>query len=298
MPQPPISTQIPIKELLLSATTHLASHSTSPRLDAEVLLSLTLAKPRSYLHAWPEQHPSAEQISAYEQLVKRRSNGEPIAHLTGEREFWSLVLKVSPDTLIPRPETEQLVEQTLTHIAAQQGMQVADLGTGSGAIALAIAHERPNCGITAVDSSASALKIAKANAARLNIGNIHFHHGDWLQGLPATFDIIVSNPPYIRPDDPHLQQGDLLYEPATALVATDNGMAAINRICHQAREHLKPGGWLLLEHGYDQRQAVIKRLQQEGYSDIQAFKDLSGNDRLVQARMFHSKIVSETSIDH
>jgi len=272
-----------IKDLLLSSTDSLGPHSESPRLDAELLLCHVLDKPRSHLFSWPEQQLDKTQTLAFSRLLNRRQQGEPIAHLTGEREFWSLTLKVTPDTLIPRPETEQLVEQALTLIPEQPGWKIADLGTGSGAIALAIATERHACHISAVDQCSAALQVARDNADRLNINNICFHQGNWLQGLATNFDIIISNPPYIHAGDPHLQQ--LQYEPQTALVAANNGMADIDHICQQARQHLKADGWLVLEHGYDQRQAVNKCLQQYGYHDIETFKDLSDNDRITQARM-------------
>lgn len=271
-----------IKEQLLDATKRLTPHSDSARLDAELLLSHVLTKPRSHLYAWPEQTLSNEQTQQYKQLLSQRQQGMPIAYLTGEHEFWSLPLQVSAATLIPRPETERLVEQALQHIPLQQPWQIADLGTGSGAIALAIAHERPDCHIIAVDQSNEALQVARNNAAQLGIANILFHHGDWLQGL-TTFDIIISNPPYIRADDPHLQQ--LQFEPQTALVADQNGMAALYNISQQARQHLRPNGWLLLEHGFDQRHAICEYLQQLGYNNIDSFKDLSGNDRITQAQI-------------
>jgi release factor glutamine methyltransferase len=274
-----------IRTLLLSATETLAPCSESARLDAELLLCHILDKPRSYLFSRPEQELTGAQAHAFTQLLQRRQQGEPMAYLTGEREFWSLMLKVNTATLIPRPETEQLVEQTLLHIPMHQAWQVADLGTGSGAIALAIAHERPDCVITAVDQSAAALQVARDNADRLGMKNIIFLQGDWLQGLPPDFDIIVANPPYIRADDPHLQQSGLPYEPRTALVAENNGMAAIEHICQQTQQHLKTGGWLLMEHGYDQGAGVRACLQHYGYHDIETFKDLSGNDRVTQAQI-------------
>jgi len=272
-----------IKDLLLHAAETLTPHSGSARLDAELLLCHILAKPRSHLYTWPEQTLDDIQTQQFEQLLRRRQQGEPIAHLTGEREFWSLTLKVSAATLIPRPETEQLVEQALTLVPMQEAWKIADLGTGSGAIALAIASERPASQITAVDQCSEALQVARNNADRLKINNISFHQGNWLQGLTTDFDIIVANPPYIRADDPHLQQ--LQYEPQTALVAANNGMADIDHICQQSRLHLKPGGWLLLEHGYEQREAVSACLQQYGYHNIETFKDLSGNDRVTQAQI-------------
>jgi len=274
-----------IKDLLLGSAGSLGTVSESPRLDAELLLCHIINKPRSHLYAWPEQLLDDIHIRQFEQLLLRRLQGEPIAHLTAKREFWSLMLKVSAATLIPRPETEQLVEQALTHIPPGQQWQVADLGTGSGAIALAIAHERPASTVTAIEQCPAALQVARDNAVQIGVDNIHFYQGDWLEGLSTDFDIIVSNPPYIRADDPHLQQDGLPYEPSTALVADNHGMAAIEHICQQARQHLKPGGWLLMEHGYDQGPRVKSCLQRYGYHDIETFKDLSGNDRVSQAHI-------------
>jgi len=273
-----------IRDLLRNAAERLASCSESPRLDAELLLCLALDQPRVYLHTWPDLYPEQDESGLFEQLLSRRLKGEPMAYLNGEREFWSLPLKVTADTLIPRPETEELVALALTHLPEQTDCRVADLGTGSGAIALAIAHERPDCQVTAVDFSDSALQVARKNARRLDIYNVEFHQGNWLQGLHTAFDLIVANPPYIRADDPHLQQGDLPYEPLMALVADDDGLAAINTICRQARHHLRPGGWLILEHGHDQQQAVIRSLREHGYDEIEPFQDLCGNDRIIQAR--------------
>lgn len=273
-----------IKQRLIKASHSLSAHSTSARLDADLLLCHILQKPRSYLFTWPEQHINDRQIRQFDKLLARRRNGEPIAHITGEREFWSLLLKVTSDTLIPRPETEQLVEQALSHIPPQKKWKIADLGTGSGAIALAIASERPECEVIAADCSETALLIARSNARRLHIGNIHFHQGNWLNAMANNFDMIVSNPPYISADDPHLSQDGLSFEPQSALVAGNNGMADIESICRQAHQHLHPGGWLLLEHGYNQRQASSANLIRQGYQNIKCFQDFSGIDRIIQAQ--------------
>jgi len=274
-----------LKELLNIATSRLMQHSSSPRLDAELLLCHVMEKPRSFIYAQPEHVISETHINQLNELIQRREAGEPVAHLTGTREFWSLELAVTTDTLIPRPETECLVEQALTHIPASGPCRIADLGTGSGAIAIALAHERPQSQFVATDISPAALSVASANAKRHQLTNIEFTAGHWLEDIQTLFDIIVSNPPYIREDDPHLQQDGLMFEPPTALVANDDGMAAIKIIAAQARQHLKPGGWLLIEHGFDQQPAVLDCLKQFNYVAISGIKDLSGQDRLVECQM-------------
>jgi len=195
--------------------------------------------------------------AAFTALIERRQQGEPIAYITGRREFWSLDLAVSPATLIPRPETELLVEQALARIRLEEPSRIADLGTGCGAIALAIAHERPQARVLAIDSSDAALEIARANAESLGVASIEFHLGEWFAPVEnQRFDIVVSNPPYLRADDPHLRVGDLRFEPRAALVAGTEGLEAIRAIAHAALAHLAAGGWLLLEHGFDQ--AVVR----------------------------------------
>lgn len=274
-----------IQTVLQQAKQQLAIFQPSAQLEAELLLGLCLQQSRSYLMTWPEQQLDSIQLATFNQLIQRRLSGEPIAYITGQREFWSLDLAVSPATLIPRPETELLVEQALHLIPAQQTMRLADLGTGSGCIAVAIASERPRCSITAIDNSEAALAIARHNAARHDLHNVAFVCNDWLAGLDAPpFDLIVSNPPYVAAQDPHLQQGDLPFEPCSALIAGHDGLAAFRDIASQARNYLKPGGWLLLEHGYDQAEAVMTLLQQTGYADVQGYSDLAANPRLMLAR--------------
>lgn len=235
---------------------------------------------RSHLHTWPERELSAEQQAHYLTLLDQRAHGTPIAHLLGEREFWSLNLKVNTHTLIPRPDTERLVELALERLPTQAARQIVDLGTGSGAIALVIASERPLCRVLAIDQSAEALAIAQQNASRLQLANVAFLQGSWLNGMQQRFDMIVSNPPYIRDDDPHLALGDLRFEPRSALTAGADGLNDIRHIVSQAPDHLLPGGWLLLEHGYDQGCAVRQLLQQAGFVDISTQQDLAGNDRV------------------
>lgn len=252
------------------------------KLDAEALLAHVLEKGRSYFRAWPEREIETEALQQFQQLTERRAKGEPLAYLTGWREFWSLLLQVSPATLIPRPETELLVEQALEKIPQDANWQIADLGTGSGAIALAIASERPNCHIVATDISANALAIAQANAQRLKINNIEFRQGSWHEALQQgeRFQLIASNPPYIDANDEHLQYDGLPHEPQNALTPGIDGLTAIRIIIEQMKNHLCPPGWLLLEHGYDQGQAVRKLLEQQGYAEAHTLKDLGDNERL------------------
>ncbi len=258
----------------------------SAELEAALLLCHLLNKPRSYLYAWPEKPLEPEQLSGYEALIRRRLAGEPIAHITGQREFWSLNLKVTGDTLIPRPETELLVERSLHHIENTPIPLIADLGTGSGAVALALASERPDAEIHACDLSESALAVAQENAQHLALNNIRFHSGNWFQALPAEtkYDLIVSNPPYIEAGDPHLSKGDLPREPRSALVSGEDGLMDIRGIIEQAPSHLKPGGWLLFEHGYQQAEAVANLLQSKGFVETQNHKDLAGHPRVTEGR--------------
>ncbi len=255
--------------------------SESARLDAELLLCHVLGVSRSWLYAWPDQTLRTEQQQRFDALVARRAKGEPIAHILGEREFWSLNLKVTPDTLIPRPDTELLVEQALRLLPADAVLKVADLGTGSGAIALAIARERPRCRVVATDLSEAALAVAQENAHRHGITNVEFRRGRWCEALgDEQFDLIVSNPPYIAQDDLHLARGDVRFEPRSALVSGRDGLADIRQISHEAREHLRNHGWLLLEHGYQQGREVSDILREIGYEQVTNWRDLSGNERV------------------
>ncbi|MEJ2591711.1 MAG: peptide chain release factor N(5)-glutamine methyltransferase [Candidatus Thiodiazotropha sp.] len=258
----------------------------SAELEAALLLCHLLRKPRSYLYAWPERRLSEAESESYRQLIERRLSGEPIAHITGEREFWSLPLQITPETLIPRPETELLVERALQLLQSTPKPRIADLGTGSGAIAIALASERPDAEIDAVERSQPALAVARDNACRLGYGNIRFLHGDWCEALPAgrRYDLILSNPPYIEADDAHLGQGDLPWEPASALVSGDDGLADIRQIAQQAWPRLTAGGWLLLEHGYRQAEAVSDILTEQGYQAIATHPDLAGQPRASEGR--------------
>jgi len=274
-----------IHDLLSDAASQLAA-SDSPRLDAELLLARVLGKDRSWLHAWPETEVDIDRQGTFATLLARRAAGEPVAHLLGERGFWSLQLKITPDTLIPRPETELLVEQALTRLPADVPLRIADLGTGSGAIALALATERPACTVVATDRSEAALAVARDNAARLGLNNVEFRQGDWLAALAdeAPFDLIVSNPPYIKETDPHLARGDVRFEPRSALAAGPEGLDDLARIIEDARPRLESGGWLLLEHGYDQAEAVTRRLRAAGYGAIEDYRDLAGQPRVAAGR--------------
>jgi release factor glutamine methyltransferase len=276
--------------------THTAAKDrTITRLEAEVLLGHVLNVPRSHLYAWPEIVLTQPQETHYQELLKRRKQGEPIAYLTGKKEFWSLELQITAATLIPRPETELLVELALARLSPNSSsLPVIDLGTGSGAIALAIATERPQHRILATDNLPAALTVAQANARRLGIDNIEFLQSDWfthLTTMPAA--IIVSNPPYLATDDPHWQQGDLQYEPPQALVAGPDGLTAIRHLIERAPLYLADHGWLLLEHGYTQGEIVRKLFAQQGYVAVTTYKDLAGLERVTTGKKASSPACSK-----
>jgi len=273
--------KLTIAAMLASAIEQLSSVD-NPRLEAEILLSHLLGVKRSYLLAWSEKVLTMTQADLFQQLVARRVQGEPIAYITGYKEFWSLPLAVTADTLIPRPETELLVEQALARLPVDSQAQVIDLGTGSGAIVLALAKERPHCQLIATDISVAALAVAKANAQRLELGSqIQWIHSDWLTNVGAVIaTVIVANPPYIAEGDIHLTQGDVRYEPRDALVAGKDGLTAIGVLIEQAKTYLSPQGWLLLEHGYLQAEAVQQLFQQQNYQTIETYLDLSGHPRV------------------
>jgi release factor glutamine methyltransferase len=263
----------------------LSGTSPTPRLDSEVLVMHACGIDRSELITRHDTALTGEQQFKLEGLLERRKRGEPVAYLTGTREFWSMELNVTPATLIPRPETELLVEKALERIPHDAAWTIADLGTGSGAIALAIAKERPRCRVIATDNSPAALEVAGSNARKFGLTNIEFRAGDWFTPLAGkTFDMIVSNPPYIRAGDKHLAQSDVRFEPATALVSGIDGLDAIRHIALHAREFLKPGGWLLLEHGWDQAEAIGDLLRRHGYRDMVCHRDLAGHARVASCR--------------
>ncbi len=272
-----------IREALQKARQQLTARpGTKPRLEAEILLSFSLGKPRSHLYAWPERPLEADRWEHFLNLVARRTRGEPIAYITGQREFWSLDLQVTPETLIPRPETELLTELALELIPPASAFNIADLGTGSGAIAAAIASERPDCNILATDISDAALGVAKRNFSHLGLANIQTRSGRWCDALPRNqpFELIISNPPYIPDSDPHLAQGDLPWEPREALASGSDGLDDIRCIIQQATARLAPGGWLLLEHGYNQGAAVRGLFKTHGFKAVSTQQDLAGEDRV------------------
>ncbi len=255
------------------------------RIEVQILLQSVLQVNRAYLLTHPERILNADEHARYGALFERRLSGEPIAYLLGVREFYGLDFKVTPATLIPRPDTELLVELALQRIPQQGGCRVLDMGTGSGAIALAIARERPDAVVVALDASEAALIVARENAQRLNIGNVRLLHSDWFSALAGErFDLIVSNPPYIEADDIHLSQGDVRFEPLTALASGADGLDDIRRILHEAQSHLHSGGWLMFEHGYDQSARVRQLMRQAGFSDVSSACDLAGIERVTVGR--------------
>lgn len=258
--------------------------SPTARIDSELLLGHALEVKRSFLYANPDLEVPARRRGEFLHLLRRRQHGEPIAYLTGRRAFWTLDLEVSPDVLIPRPETELLVEAALERLPVTGIRRVADLGTGSGAIALAIASERPACEVHATDRSAAALEIARSNARRHGLERVRFHLGHWAGPLSGEFDLIVSNPPYVAAQDPHLHTGDCRFEPQVALTPGAGGLEAVAEIAKAAAGRLKRGGWLLLEHGYDQAEAVRDLLRRNEFSAISTVPDLCGHERVSAGR--------------
>jgi release factor glutamine methyltransferase len=254
--------------------------------DAQWLLVHALGKPRSWLYAHGDDIADEAVAARFEALVARRVAGEPVAYITGHRGFWTFELAVTPATLIPRVETELLVELALARLPQDRELRIADLGTGSGAIALALARERPRASVAATDASEAALAVARSNANELGIDNIDFRRGDWLAPLAGEhFDLIASNPPYIASDDPHLGAGDLRHEPVSALASGRDGLDAIRVIVGDAPAHLVTDGWLLLEHGLEQGRAVRGLLHIAGFVDVATEHDLEGRDRVTLGRM-------------
>lgn len=256
------------------------AQSESAKRDAEILLGFVTGHARTFLLAFGETLLTQVQIKQLDALLVRRERGEPMAYLVGEREFWSLPLSVSPATLIPRPDTECLVELALSRLP-EAPCAILDLGTGTGAIALALASERPDCRVTGVDLQADAVALARYNAQKLAIGNADFEQGDWFAPVAGQkFALIVSNPPYIDKADPHLAQGDVRFEPSTALVAAKNGLADLAAIVQQASGFLLPQGWLLLEHGWQQGENVRTLLNAAGFNAVETHRDYGSNERV------------------
>ncbi|PMZ88427.1 MULTISPECIES: peptide chain release factor N(5)-glutamine methyltransferase [unclassified Pseudomonas] len=259
--------------------------SPTERLDAELLLAAALGKSRSYLHTWPERIVSSEAAAAFAGYLERRRAGEPVAYILGQQGFWKLDLEVAPHTLIPRPDTELLVETAL-ELVSPKPARVLDLGTGTGAIALALASECPGWQVTAVDRIDEAVALAERNRQRLGLGNVQVRASHWFGALAGErFDLILSNPPYIRAADPHLVAGDVRFEPSSALVAGEDGLDDLRVIVAQAPGHLLPGGWLLLEHGYDQSAAVRELLVIGGFTEVVSRVDLGGHERISLGRL-------------
>jgi release factor glutamine methyltransferase len=253
--------------------------------DARALLAHVLERDRAWLIAHAGDALDRAHVDAFFALAKRRRDGEPVAYLVGRREFWGLPFDVSPAVLIPRPETETLVEAALQRLPADRSLRVLDLGTGSGAIAIAIARERPLAQVTATDVSSEALDVARANARRLNADNVAFARADWYEGLRSErYDAIVSNPPYVAPDDPHLREGDLRFEPRLALVPRLDALSALASITGGARQRLADNGCLILEHGHDQADAVVALFEGCGFADVCSLRDLAGIRRVVAGR--------------
>ena len=274
-----------IKQALQSAREKLKQSSASFALDCEVLLCHILHVKKAYLYTYPEKTLTEIQLSCFQELVNARQAGKPIAYLTGKQEFWSLDLNVTPATLIPRADTELLVSKTLEKLTNINSAQILELGTGSGAISLAIAKSRPDINIIAADVCQAALDVAINNAKELAIINIKFVLSNWYSKIgDIKFDAIVANPPYIEADDPHLKQGDVRFEPKNALISGNDGLESLTQIISDAKKHLKQGGHILVEHGYNQGPAVKQLLANNGFTELSCWQDLAGNDRVSYGR--------------
>jgi len=260
--------------------------SPTARLDVELLLAAALGKPRSFLHTWPERIVSSEAAQAFEGYLKRRRTGEPVAYILGQQGFWNIDLEVATHTLIPRPETEMLVETALELLPGAISHRLLDLGTGTGAIALSLAKDRPQWNVTAVDRVEEAVELAERNRQRLHLDNARVLQSHWFTAVDGQrFDLILSNPPYIASNDPHLVEGDVRFEPSSALVSGSDGLDDLRLIVFQAPAHLEAGGWLLLEHGYDQGPAVRELLSLHGFEQIQTRRDLGDHERITFGRV-------------
>ncbi|MFC3552030.1 peptide chain release factor N(5)-glutamine methyltransferase [Lysobacter cavernae] len=283
MTHPSIPAPVAVGALLAEAVRRLPGEEA--RVEAERLLAHALGVSQTWLYVHRDDALEADRVAAFTALLQRRLAGEPVAYLLGHRGFWRLDLQVTPATLIPRPETELLVELALARLPDDQPLSVADLGTGSGAIALALALERPRMRVLATDASSAALAVARGNARAHGLGNVEFREGDWLVPLAGEhFALIASNPPYIADDDAHLETGDLRHEPRSALASGADGLDAIRTIVRDAPAHLQPGGWLLLEHGWEQGAAVRGLLAAAGFEAIETVRDLEQRDRVSLGR--------------
>jgi release factor glutamine methyltransferase len=272
--------------LINDATKQLYDTTETPRIDSEVLMQHVLQKDIAWLIGYGDTVAPPDHIKAFYDLVAKRHSGQPIAYLIGRRDFWSLTLTVNENVLIPRPDTETLVEEALERLATDRPVDVLELGTGSGAIALSIAKERPLAKVIAIEYQSKALEVAKQNSDANNITNVEFRLSDWFAAIDQSeqFDLIASNPPYVEPNDPHLQQGDLRFEPITALAAAENGLADIRKIIESAPSHLKDNGWIIIEHGYNQSEEVAELLRENDFSQITLHKDINQLPRCTCAK--------------
>jgi release factor glutamine methyltransferase len=274
--------QVSIEDVLAKWT---QLQTETARLDVKCLLCHALSRDSTYLRTWPDKILSSEEYLHFESLLTRRQKGEPIAHICGTRAFWSLDLFVTPDTLIPRPDTEILVEQNLD-LELPKNARILDLGTGTGAIALSLAIERPAWQVTATDFLPEIVLLAKRNAKKYKLANTHIFQSDWFSQIPQEpFDLIVSNPPYIDPEDKHLSEGDVRFEPLSALIANKKGLADIKHIIEEAKNYFNKDAWLVLEHGYDQAESVQNLFKKFGFHSIQTIKDYGQQDRMTMARL-------------
>lgn len=285
-----------VSQHLADAARRIGTGSDSARLDAELMLCHVLGCSRAWLFSHAHDPLDQDRASQFQALVGRRVRGEPVAHILGRRGFWTLDLAVDPSTLIPRPDTELLVEAALERIGDIAGLRVLDLGTGTGAIALAIASERPRAEVVAVERAAGAVALARLNLDASGLRNVDLRQGSWYGPLAGErFNLIVSNPPYIASGDPHLQQGDVRFEPRSALVSGADGLDDIRRIVAGAARHLEPGGWLMLEHGFDQGEAVRGLLAAAGMREVGSRQDLGGHERVSFGRLSPSRLPPATA---
>jgi len=274
----------------LQQSSQLIDVSDSPRLDIEIFLTHILQKNRTYLFTWPEKELTEDQANQFNQFFSRRLTGEPVAHIIGQREFWSLPLIVNNSTLIPRPDTELLVEAALglfSEDESDQTRRLLDLGTGTGAIVLALANEKKSWQCVGVDKEIAAVELAEKNRARFDLNNVKILQSDWFSALAseAAFDIIVSNPPYIDPTDKHLQEGDVRFEPLSALIADKKGLADLELIITKSPKYLTENGWLLVEHGHDQGAAVRDLFTANHFDDVNTFRDFGRNERVTVGKL-------------